>query len=956
MNNILSNLVEPFFADDRTAASSLFDGATVAHVFFAATVNTVPDLSSYPEFEHVDLLDQLQRVLEAQRLLLLGLAQHSIRPDVRRSIDIRYIFPGKQHLTVALIGKACASSTELAQSEAKRLWYDIARLFPRHFYRGGLIPVTDPEGLHTLLTPLHNEQHIVAIRKRVDLNHLLRLSGTHPVPYPLRWGISTMRDLCKTMLQMDQPCYVSSALAPTNLTDDERRALNSIASRLKRLSEGRERSRRMGMVSSLASGTRQSSLHNQSGQQNQETFLPDPQAQINGEIYEQYLRQLDHPLLWRCYIAGQNEIPSSVIGAWYAEIIGIQPHSFDTSEPQSANATHLPTEAPLTRQEHQRALYNLHWLEFDPHADEYAMQQEDGELSAAYQHLVRLPRLVDVQEASCVFKLPCLPYRDEIGLPTNSGAFVTLTQPAPAGQTITLGRRDDHSMHQIVLDDLTRHTLVAGTTGSGKTTTCLHMLEALLRTDQRVPFLVIEPVNAEHNDYRTLLNVTPDQSVHLFTVGDEHTAPFRLNPFVIAPGIGVREHISSLLQCFKAAIPMWEPLPRVFLKALNRTYARSGWAATQKAGGRNDPSFPTIYDFYVEISRVVENEIEHEGEIKSNILGATKLRIESLLEGSCGRTLATRQSFPAALWLEHPAILELRHIGDDEDKALMVAFILLTLREHCEQRPRVRGLQHVTLIEEAHRLLGQAPEGASSDVSTIKGQAAAAFASMLAETRKYGEGLIIAEQLPTRLVPDVIGNTNLKIMHRLVSKEDREVLGRSMRFHSFQEDHVATLKVGQAAVYSQEQEEAVLIEIEGQHWVEQRRNAPLNQAVAEWMNATYNAGAPEFLPFGGCALCPQRCAFRDQGETIAFDRSRGYERELLHFFANREKASDKIQVMRHIVEISRNQATKMSQGSNSATRDGIAYCAFLHLKGSSPHFHTCSIEWNTHFRAVQQED
>ena len=41
------------------------------------------------------------------------------------------------------------------------------------------------------------------------------------------------------------------------------------------------------------------------------------------------------------------------------------------------------------------------------------------------------------------------------------------------------------------------------------------------------------------------------------------------------------------------------------------------------------------------------------------------------------------------------------------------------------------------------------------------------FADLLAEVRAYGEGLVIAEQIPAKLIPDAIKNTAVKIVHRL---------------------------------------------------------------------------------------------------------------------------------------------------------------------------------------------
>ena len=44
------------------------------------------------------------------------------------------------------------------------------------------------------------------------------------------------------------------------------------------------------------------------------------------------------------------------------------------------------------------------------------------------------------------------------------------------------------------------------------------------------------------------------------------------------------------------------------------------------------------------------------------------------------------------------------------------------------------------------------------------------FASFLAEIRAYGEGLIIAEQIPAKIIPDAIKNTAVKILHRLPAR------------------------------------------------------------------------------------------------------------------------------------------------------------------------------------------
>ena len=46
---------------------------------------------------------------------------------------------------------------------------------------------------------------------------------------------------------------------------------------------------------------------------------------------------------------------------------------------------------------------------------------------------------------------------------------------------------------------------------------------------------------------------------------------------------------------------------------------------------------------------------------------------------------------------------------------------------------------------------------------------------MLAEVRKYGESLIIVDQIPNKLTPEVLKNTNTKLfikyLHKMIKKQ-----------------------------------------------------------------------------------------------------------------------------------------------------------------------------------------
>ena len=71
---------------------------------------------------------------------------------------------------------------------------------------------------------------------------------------------------------------------------------------------------------------------------------------------------------------------------------------------------------------------------------------------------------------------------------------------------------------------------------------------------------------------------------------------------------------------------------------------------------------------------------------------------------------------------------------------------------------------------------------------------------MLAEVRALNEAIIIADQLPKAMAPEVIKNTSLKTEHRITSIDDRGLLGNTMSAYDVQLERMATFSQGKALV------------------------------------------------------------------------------------------------------------------------------------------------------------
>lgn len=402
---------------------------------------------------------------------------------------------------------------------------------------------------------------------------------------------------------------------------------------------------------------------------------------------------------------------------------------------------------------------------------------------------------------------------------------------APASMNVPLGHiqqngRNTHDTFNISVDALTKHAVVVGVTGSGKTTTVMSLLDRVV--EARRPFLVIEPAKTEYRSLRgALASRVP---LRVYTLGNEMVAPFRLNPFEFETdddpaNISLLTHIDFLKAVFNAAFPLYAPMPQVLEEALHEVYEDKGWELASGTNRRlpnwlerqNYPIFPTLTDLYNKVE-IVTNRLGYHKEVESNVKAALKTRIGSLRIGSKGLMLDTARGIPMRELLATPVILELENIGNDDEKTFLMGLFLAKLYEYRRLQAATgtlpSGLQHLIVFEEAHRLLKNTETQVSSEGSNLRAQAIEVFTNMLSEVRAYGQGVLVAEQIPSKLAPDVLKNTNLKIVHRLIAQDDRQSIGQTMNLNGEQQIHLGVLDPGKAAVYAEGADHAYLVRLE----------------------------------------------------------------------------------------------------------------------------------------------
>jgi hypothetical protein len=519
----------------------------------------------------------------------------------------------------------------------------------------------------------------------------------------------------------------------------------------------------------------------------------------------------------------------------------------------------------------------------------------DPEDREAVDLLARAPHLYTIDEAEIIAQLPIsgedgLPGLDTEMVPPFHGGPARTKYAAPApgpgsgdapetssqdsGRRLRIGQLvDRHGLrgegtiawHHIPLDDLSKHALVVGSTGSGKTVATSFLLTELARLGTE--FLVIEPVKTEYYDRLGRQGLKPTVLRRFRFEGDDQGKPATdfppFDPLYLQSHVTVSRHASYLKSCFEAAFPLDAASALILENGIRKYYTdrtddgcclgmfsrggpssvRIGRRAVQQFVEETDdkgkkikrvtyqakpclhPSLDGfmsffLYKFLPQAVRIQSSAGARSSELLETWTQMFERRFDAIQSGMLG--IAAGKAFelyrqspsdydPFANLIRGNVIFELDGIPDDEQKALMMAFMFTFLFEKRQAedfqlreagKTPLEQLRHVVVIEEAHRLLANGSAGGRGDLAGLgaKAKSVSAFVDMLAEVRAFGQGLVVVEQIPTKIVPEAVKNTNLKIMLRLTAADDREFLGAAMNLTDEQKRFVTSLRADEDGV------------------------------------------------------------------------------------------------------------------------------------------------------------
>lgn len=390
--------------------------------------------------------------------------------------------------------------------------------------------------------------------------------------------------------------------------------------------------------------------------------------------------------------------------------------------------------------------------------------------------------------------------------------------------------------YSIDVNSLVKHSLIVGSTGCGKTTTCKTIINEVLNRD--IPVLIIEPAkdeyvrwavkwNEEHPENPVNIYMPGVKNLEMFGVkeGARALSPLKLNPFqpasVEGAPIDLLTRCEQLTALINASLPSSDILPVIMEEAFFTFMSETYKYEFTSGEAKQKEDYPKL-DKVLPVARKILNGRGYSQEVANGLAAALDTRFQYLVRGKRGEILNVFRSTSYEKLFNQTTVVNLSKIANQKDKALIMSLLMLSLYEYrisaynydenYRRNAQKNELLHLTVVEEAHKVLAR-PRTDLAGVGNPQQVVADLFGNILSEIRGYGEGLMIVDQVPTRLIDDAVRNTNYKIAHRLSAKEDVEVMASALGLRLDQQGLIPLLQQGQAVITCDKDDAASWVKI-----------------------------------------------------------------------------------------------------------------------------------------------
>lgn len=433
-----------------------------------------------------------------------------------------------------------------------------------------------------------------------------------------------------------------------------------------------------------------------------------------------------------------------------------------------------------------------------------------AELQVEYQYQKQIVSPASMVSGSELSQLLGLPRKSVSGLAVQEmaefGRDVVYENKTPQrtisfGNIYHMGIEEKQSPVLMDLELFSSHCFITGSSGSGKSYATYNLLDRLLAND--IKMLAVEPAKGEYKQVFGGL-----KGVNIFTMDTGSYRFLRINPFQFPQQIHILSHIEQLMQIFNAAWPLYAAMPAILKEAVVRAYVKCGWDIQNSIWleGISDHKYPIFQDVMEVLPQII-NTSDYSADSQGDYKGALLTRVQSMTTGINGMVFRKSEGIRDEVLFDQNTIIDLSEVGSEETIALLMGVLIMKLNEYRKaQRKRGvtsshdSGLQHVTVLEEAHNILKRTSKDQNQEGSNMVGKSVEMISNSIKEMRTYGEGFLIIDQSPLAVDSSAVENTATKIILNTPSKDACNELGSALSLNEKQSRELSRLNVGVAAV------------------------------------------------------------------------------------------------------------------------------------------------------------
>lgn len=323
------------------------------------------------------------------------------------------------------------------------------------------------------------------------------------------------------------------------------------------------------------------------------------------------------------------------------------------------------------------------------------------------------------------------------------------------------------------------HSLIVGSSGSGKTVTSLRFISELVNK-MGLGATILD----WKDDWRALMYVVPTDKFHFYSLGTTPVNRLNFNALSIPAGVDVDLWIDSVVEAFVIGFGLGQRGYEIMWRNLGKLYSRTGaWQDTTLTRDL------TLMDLYNEI----DNEIKVKGAQKQAGFGDVEAynRVlsrmgyftneDSRLYGMFGNP---RDPVPVEdLCIPgHVVVLEAQGLKGPQ-KSFLLGLVSAGIFQVARVldpngKKRYGEYEHMIVFEEAHQVVkGTDTAGGDSGTGVTE---ESTYEVMWNEARSAGLYMVALAQMPTHLPTSVLANTRVYISHQLGSDEDIDFLSRRL--------------------------------------------------------------------------------------------------------------------------------------------------------------------------------